>query len=523
MSHTPPSKTAIISLTNKQGIEKFCKGLCQLGYHILSTGGTARLLRDHGIPVEDVSEYTDSPEIFSGRVKTLHPRIHGGILYDRNNPEHVKEASTRKILPIDLVIVNLYDFKSAAAKKPTWDEVIESIDIGGPTMLRSAAKNFANCLPVIDPNDYEEILSLLQRNALTSAERRRFAGKVFHEISQYDRAIADYFAHEGASIEGADLPDELNLDYQKVESLRYGENPHQKAGLYRGEHDAPGLASAPLLQGKQLSYNNYLDLDAAYRLVLDFGTTPTLAIIKHTNPCTIASANKLSTEDLFAKALKGDPKSSFGGIVATNQVIDKDAATAMEKVFFECIVAPRFTAEAREILATKKNLRLLEIPFNEEMKTRALETKTISGGLLVQEADTASDEKSWKYVTAKQASPAQYNDLKFAFTVVGHVKSNAIVLAKDGQTIGIGAGQMSRIDSLMMAAQKAKESFGSTEGCVLASDAFFPFADCVEFAMQIGAKAIIQPGGSVRDADSITACNNFGLAMIFTGARHFRH
>jgi phosphoribosylaminoimidazolecarboxamide formyltransferase/IMP cyclohydrolase len=448
--------------------------------------------------------------------------IHGGILFDRNQAQHRAEVAEAAIRPIDLVVVNLYDFAKARSLGLPLEKAIESIDIGGPTMLRAAAKNYQHCLPVIDPADYDEIIRLLEAGQMTSAKRQIFAGKVFRTISSYDQMIAAYFESPSQEEAQSGFPGQLNLSLAKAQTLRYGENPHQQGALYR-DLEAPegGFMKADVIQGKALSYNNYLDLDAAYRLVADLPGTA-VAIIKHTNPCGVACSNKLPLAEIYAQALACDPTSAFGGIIATNRTIDGKTAALIKEIFFECIVAPDFDREALQILSEKKNLRLLKVPA--EPSKIKFDIKAIEGAYLVQQSDQAnSNPASWNTVTKVKATSAQIDDLAFAFTVCKHVKSNAIVLAKDGRTLGIGAGQMSRIDSLAAAIKKASQNNVKLEGAVLASDAFFPFGDCVEESAKHGIKAIVQPGGSIRDEESIQACDKHQINMMFTGTRHFRH
>ncbi len=522
MSRSKP--LALLSVTDKTDLIPFAKGLAALGYEILSTGGTAKLLADSGIACTEASAYTGSPEILDGRVKTLHPKIHGGILFDRQRPAHVAQVEELGIRPIDLVVVNLYDFqKKALDAGLDLPQAIEYVDIGGPCMLRAAAKNYLSSLPVIDPKDYQRCLEHLQKGELPTAFRRELAGKVFRHVSNYDAMIAGLYENEAEA-----LPKALHLDLTEVSALRYGENPHQQAKFYRSALSAKGgLQTAKVLQGKELSYNNLLDIDGAVQLVADFPEHQAVAIIKHTNPCGVAIGS--AGEALLAtyqKALASDPKSAFGGIVAFNREVDGPTAEALSQLFLECIAAPGFNAEAQKILAAKKNLRLLEVPYLRDTETleKQYDVRSVLGGLLLQEKDQARTAASrFEIVTEAKPDAAAMNDLVFAQRVCKHVKSNAIVYAKDGQTLAVGAGQMSRIDSAQFAAQKAAEFGRSLQGAVMASDAFFPFRDSVDTAAKLGIKNIIQPGGSMRDAESITACNEHKIGMVFTGVRHFKH
>lgn len=529
------SPLALLSVTDKTGVVDFARGLRALGFELLSTGGTARLLAEHGLPVTEVASYTGSPEILDGRVKTLHPKIHGGILFDRSKASHEAEAREFGLRPIDLVVVNLYAFEAEAQSKGLSPEkAIEYIDIGGPCMLRAAAKNYAHCAAVIDPADYERCLSEL-KEGLSQHFRLHLAAKTFLAISQYDSMIARYLAKglEAAARLAApadELPPRLGLQLELQQSLRYGENPHQKAAFYRSPlSTAGGLQDARVLQGKELSYNNLLDCDAAAQIVADFPESVACTIIKHTNPCGTALAREgEKLVDLYRRVLALDPKSAFGGIVAFNREVDAPTAQAMSELFLECIVAPSFSQEAQAVLQTKKNLRLLELPYLQKDAQREAiwDVRSVLGGILVQQHDQVraeADHGRWEIVTQKKPDPAQAADLVFAMRLCKHVKSNAIVYAKDLVAVAVGAGQMSRVDAATFAAEKAKEFGRSTEGTVMASDAFFPFRDTVDLAATLGVKAIIQPGGSMRDAESIAAANEHGIAMVFTGVRHFRH
>jgi phosphoribosylaminoimidazolecarboxamide formyltransferase/IMP cyclohydrolase len=516
---------ALISVYEKSGVTEFARQLTALGIEIVSTGGTARLLREAGLAVRDVAELTGWPEMLGGRVKTLHPKVHGGILFRRNLEEDRKQAEQHQIAPIDLVVVSLYPFEATAAKPGlTPEELIENIDIGGPTMVRSAAKNFESVAVVTDPADYARVAAELGAGRELSLETRlELARKAFAATARYDGMIAtelERLAAEGGAVrlgERPALPERLHLALTKQQAMRYGENPHQQAALYvPAGRRAAGLAAAKQLQGKELSYNNLVDLDAAWALAEEFAK-PAAVIVKHNNPC--GTAEQETLVEAYRKALACDPVSAFGGVLAFNRTLDAATAEEVAKLFVECIVAPGYAAGAREKLAGKKNLRLMEIPA--EAGPAEPELKRISGGVLVQQPDrhalTAADLKT---VTERAPTLAEKEAMLFAWKVAKHVKSNAIVFAREGQTLGVGAGQMSRVDSVKIAVLKAQMPLA---GSVVASDAFFPFPDGVEEAAHAGAKAVIQPGGSVRDADVIAAANRLGLAMVFCGVRHFRH
>lgn len=524
---------ALISVHDKSGIEDFAKRLSAMGIELVSTGGTSRLLREGGIAVRDVADLTGWPEMLGGRVKTLHPKVHGGILFRRKLAEDQKQAAEHAIAPIDLVVVNLYPFEATAAKTElTPQELIEKIDIGGPTMLRSAAKNFEDVAVVTDPRDYGRVADELSaRRELSLSTRLELARKAFAMTARYDGIIAmelERLAVEGEALQlnkAVALPKRLYVALAEQQPMRYGENPHQQAALYvPAGHQATGFAAAKQLQGKDLSYNNLADLDSAWKLVREF-SRPATAIIKHNNPCGVAEGETL--EESYCAALACDPVSAFGGIVAFNRTLDARTAGEVGKLFTECVVAPDFDSGARETLAAKKNLRLLAMGSNASLAGGAtrisrdeLELRRISGGVLVQTPDTHALESSEiKKVTRRAPAEQELADLLFAWKVCKHVKSNAIVFAHSGRTIGIGAGQMSRIDAVKIAVAKAQESLAGT---VMASDAFF-FPDTVEAASKAGATAAIQPGGSVRDAEVIAAADALGIAMVFTGIRHFRH
>jgi len=518
---------ALISVFDKTGIVEFAKRLAALNIEILSTGGTAKLLREAGVAVRDVSDFTGWPEMLGGRVKTLHPKVHGGLLYRRNLADDQKQAAEHGIAPIDLVVVNLYPFAATAAKQGlTAEELIENIDIGGPTMLRSAGKNFESVTVVTDPADYARVAHELEAAKDTSLETRRdLALKVFAATSRYDGMIATELERLAAApdhltlTEKAVLPERMHVALQKQQALRYGENPHQAAALYvPAGRAASGLAAAKQLQGKELSYNNLVDLEAARSLAAEFAE-PAAVIVKHNNPC--GTAEQFTLKEAYLKALAGDPISAFGGVLAFNRRIDAATAGEVAKLFVECIAAPGFDDEAKAIFAAKKNLRLLELPPDGLQPERGLQLKRILGGMLVQEPDLGElNNDALKVVTQRQPTAAEMHTMRFAWKVCKHVKSNAIVFAKDGATLGVGAGQMSRVDSVKIAVLKAQSSLAAT---VVASDAFFPFPDGVEEAAKAGATAFIQPGGSVRDSDVIAAADRLGLAMVFTGMRHFLH
>jgi phosphoribosylaminoimidazolecarboxamide formyltransferase / IMP cyclohydrolase len=519
---------ALISVYDKTGILEFAKRLAALRIEILSTGGTAKLLREGGVAAKDVSEFTGWPEMLGGRVKTLHPKVHGGLLFRRNLPEDRKEAAQHGIAPIDLIVVNLYPFEATAAKPNlTAEEMIENIDIGGPTMLRSAAKNFESVTVVTDPADYEKIANELETYHDTSlATRLELARKVFATTARYDGLITTELERLAVAATGRVelgvkplLPERMHIVLRKQQPLRYGENPHQAAALYIPAGSAlEGLAAAKQLQGKELSYNNFVDLEAARSLASEFAG-PAAVIIKHNNPC--GTAEQETLREAYEKALACDPISAFGGVLAFNRAVDAATAAEVAKLFVECIVAPGFDAKAREIFAAKKNLRLLELPPGGLRTETHLQWKRISGGVLVQQPDTGElNDNELRTVTKRVPSAEEMRAMRFAWKVAKHVKSNAIVFAKDGATLGVGAGQMSRVDSVKLAVMKAQSSLARS---VVASDAFFPFPDGVEESAKAGAVAVIQPGGSVRDNEVIAAAEKLGLAMVFTGIRHFLH
>lgn len=515
---------ALLSVSDKRGLAEFARGLAGLGVEILSTGGTASLLAEAGVQVVPVSQVTGFPEILGGRVKTLHPMIHGGILARRDNPSHLKQLEELGIGPIDLVAVNLYPFRRTVETPGTTLEVaLENIDIGGPTLVRAAAKNHPGVLVVVNPDRYGEILRRLQDGQdLDGQFRLELAAEAFRHTAAYDALIATHLTSLTGEGEDARFPAELTLTWEKASELRYGENPHQRAAFYRQVPPDPySLAGATQLQGKELSFNNINDAYAALALVREL-PSPAAVAVKHTNPCGVAQGD--SVLQAYRLAHAADPVSIFGGVVAFNQVVDGDTAHALAEIFLEIVLAPGFTAKAREILGSKKNLRLLEIappPGGAGRWTGPLDLKRVSGGLLVQEADLpVANPDVWKTVTKRQPTAAELADLAFAWTVVKHVKSNAIVLAHAACTTGIGAGQMNRIDSARIAIEAAGDKAAVS---VLASDAFFPFPDVVAAAAAAGVRAIAQPGGSIRDEESIRRADELGVSMVFTGVRHFRH
>jgi len=509
------TKRALISVSNKTGIIEFAKGLNELGYEILSTGGTLNQLQDAKVNATAVDDITKFPEILGGRVKTLHPNIHGGLLAKRDNESHVKELETQKIDPIDLVVVNLYPFKETLAKTDvSHDDIVENIDIGGPTMLRAAAKNYQDVTVIVDPEDYDGALTLLKKDELTEEQRKQFAAKVFRHTAHYDGMIANYFTEETGEL----FTPTFTRTFERVQSLRYGENPHQEATFYElPNYKGVSLATANQLHGKELSYNNIQDANAALEIVLEY-TDPATVAVKHMNPCGIGLATDLSTS--FTRAYEADSISIFGGIIACNREVDAATANQMKEIFLEIVIAPSFSTEALTILQAKKNIRLLTIPMDQDITVYEKMT-SVKGGLLVQTNDSGKiDEADLTVVTKTKPSEAEIEDLLFAWKAVKHVKSNAIVLAKNKQTIGIGAGQMNRIGAAEIAIKQAGEK---AQASVLASDAFFPMPDTVEAAINAGVTAIIQPGGSKRDQDSIDKCNEHGIAMVTTGMRHFKH
>jgi phosphoribosylaminoimidazolecarboxamide formyltransferase / IMP cyclohydrolase len=520
---------ALISVSDKSGIVEFARALAGYGIELVSTGGTRKALSDAGLKGLDVSDLTGFPEMMDGRVKTLHPAVHGGLLARRGDAAHADAMRAHDIRPIDLLVVNLYPFEDTVARGADFDLCIENIDIGGPAMIRAAAKNHDDVAVLVDAGDYAAVLAELQQHGgMTTLElRRRLAAKAYARTAAYDAAIANWFASELKDI----APDYRAIGGRLIEKLRYGENPHQAAAFYRTPDLRFGVSTARQAQGKQLSYNNINDTDAAYECVAEFdpARTAACAIIKHANPCGVAEADSLL--DAYRKALACDSVSAFGGIVALNRTLDADAARAITEIFTEVIIAPDATAEAIAIVGTKKNLRLLLAGGLPDPRASGLTAKTVAGGLLVQSRDNAVvDDMVLKPVTRRVPTNSELRDLRFAFRVAKHVKSNTIVYAKDLATVGIGAGQMSRVDSARIAARKAQDAAKTaglkepaTKGSVVASDAFFPFADGLLVAIEAGATAVIQPGGSVRDDEVIKAADDHGVAMVFTGTRHFRH
>ena len=513
---------ALISVSEKAGVVEFARALSALGVTILSTGGTAKLLEKEGVPVTEVSRHTGFPEMLDGRLKTLHPRIHGGLLARRDLPAHMTAIRDAGIEPIDLLVVNLYPFQATVADPDCrLEDAIENIDIGGPTMLRAAAKNHGGVAVLVDPADYAPVLEQIRTTgAVSGATRLALAKKVFAHTAAYDGAIANYLFSLDGDGKRREYPDVLNLQFRKLQDMRYGENPHQSAAFYRDDKPVAGsLASCRQLQGKELSYNNVADADAAWECVKSF-SEPACAIIKHANPCGVAVAENLL--GAYQKAFKTDPVSAFGGIIAFNRALDRAAAEAVSRQFAEVIIAPRVEPEARALLAGKQNLRVLEVPLAYDVQ--AHDFKRVGGGLLVQSPDAHRIERAaLKVVSAKTPTEAQFADLMFAWRVAKYVKSNAIVFCAGGMTLGVGAGQMSRVDSARIASIKAQNAGLSLSGSVVASDAFFPFRDGLDVVADAGAVAVIQPGGSVRDDEVVAAANERGMAMVFTGVRHFRH
>jgi phosphoribosylaminoimidazolecarboxamide formyltransferase/IMP cyclohydrolase len=529
VSHLRRITRALLSVSDKSGLVDFAREIASYGVELVSTGGTAKALKEAGLAVIDVSEVTGFPETMDGRVKTLHPKVHGGLLAVRGNKEHVAAMERHGIRPIDLLVVSLYPFEDTVAKGRPFDDCIENIDIGGPAMIRAAAKNHADVTVVVEPTDYAKVLAeLAAHNGMTTLElRQRLAAKAFACTAAYDAAIANWFADEVRD----EAPDYRAFGGRLIQELRYGENPHQAAAFYRGGGERFGVATARQLQGKELSYNNINDTDAAYECVAEFDPRRTAAcvIVKHANPCGVAEGGSLL--EAYRKALACDPVSAFGGIVALNRRLDAEAAKAITEIFTEVIIAPEASDEAIKIVAAKKNLRLLLAGGLPDPRAKGLTVKSVAGGLLVQSRDNAVvDEMQLKTVTKRAPTAKELDDLRFAFRVAKHVKSNTIVYARDRATVGIGAGQMSRVDSARIAARKAEDAAREaklaqplTRGSVVASDAFFPFPDGLLVAIEAGATAVIQPGGSVNDDKVIAAADAHDVAMVFTGVRHFRH
>jgi phosphoribosylaminoimidazolecarboxamide formyltransferase/IMP cyclohydrolase len=520
---------ALLSVSDKTGLLDFARQLAGYGIELVSTGGTAKALKDAGLRVLDVAELTGFPEMMDGRVKTLHPKVHGGLLAIRADKEHAASMQEHGIKPIDLLVVNLYPFEETVAKGATYDDCVENIDIGGPAMIRAAAKNHNDVAVVVDTTDYAKVLAELAAHAgmLSLGLRKKLAAKAYARTAAYDAAISNWFA---ATLKD-DAPDYRAFGGKLIQPLRYGENPHQSAAFYKSPGERFGVASARQVQGKELSYNNINDTDAAYECIAEFDPKRTAAcvIVKHANPCGVAEADSLV--DAYVKALACDSTSAFGGIVALNRTLDAEAAKAITEIFTEVIIAPDATEEAIQIVAAKKNLRLLLAGGVPDPRANGLTVKSVAGGLLVQSRDNAVvDDMTLKTVTQRAPTAAELADLAFAFRVAKHVKSNTIVYARDRATVGIGAGQMSRVDSARIAARKAQDAANDlklsaplTKGSVVASDAFFPFADGLLVAIEAGATAVIQPGGSMRDDLVIQAADEHGIAMVFTGTRHFRH
>ncbi len=508
---------ALISVYDKTGVVEFARAIAGAGFELVSTGGTHRTLSEEGgLPVRQVADVTGSPEILEGRVKTLHPVVHAGILARRDSADHVAELAEHGIETIDLVAVNLYPFVSTVSNPDvTLDDALENIDIGGPTMLRAAAKNFPSVVVVVDPADYFWVAERLAGDSLNTEERRGLAAKAFHHVSQYDTAVTGYLNQSGQADDS--LPDALALSFTKVAGLRYGENPHQQGALYvPSQQSSGGIARAEQLHGRELSFNNLMDADAAWRVVCDFDR-PTVSVIKHTNPCGLSSHQDQA--EAYRRAYEGDSVSAFGGIVGFNRTVTAEAAEAMGPVFYEVVVAPGYSPEALAILQRKRNLRILQVRQGTE--DQPYDVRPLTGGMLVQTPDTlAEDPAEWKAVTERVPTAAELEDLGFAWTAAKHIKSNAIVFAKDRTLVGMGAGQPNRVVSVHLSGRAAGEK---SKGSVLASDAFFPFPDNIELAAEAGVTAIVQPGGSIRDDEVIEAANKHGLAMVFTGVRHFRH
>lgn len=513
-------KRALISVSDKTGVIEMAKGLSALGAEILSTGGTAKTLRDAGVKVTDVAAYTGSPEILDGRVKTLHPKIHGGLLGRRSLEAHVEQMNQYKIDPIDVVVVNLYPFEATIAKPDCrFEDAIENIDIGGPSMLRSAAKNHEDVLVVVDPADYVRVLDAVKSNTATATLRRQLAMKVFQHTARYDGLIAAYLEQQ---VQGGEVkfPKVLSLQFELAETLRYGENPHQQGAFYRERYGTePSVSRGKILHGKAMSYNNFLDANSALELVKEYDETA-VAIIKHNNPCGVALG--ATSVEAYVKARETDPVSAFGGVIAFNRTVDLAAATEITSTFVEVVIAPGFAEDALAELKRKKDLRLLDVGPLMKVKQEGFDLKKLVGGLIVQDRDLGvlPDLRALTVPTVRKPTDEEYAACGFAWKVCKHVKSNAIVYAKPGQTVGIGAGQMSRVDSVKLAAMKAQMP---VKGCVMASDAFFPFRDGLDAAADVGITAVIQPGGSIRDTEVVKAADEHGMTMILTGMRHFRH
>ena len=506
---------ALISVSDKRGIVEFARGLIAMGWEIVSTGGTAAALRKAGVPVTAVDQVTGFPEILDGRVKTLHPAIHAGLLARPDQPEHQRELTTHQILPFQLVAVNLYPFRATIANpSATFEDAIENIDVGGPAILRAAAKNHQHVMPIVDPIDYAWVLEQLRSGGVADECRRSLAAKVFGHTAEYDTSVAGYLT---APEEG--LPSRINLSVERMQELRYGENPGQRATLY-GTEEPRGIRDMKQRHGKEMSFNNLLDIDAAASAVAAWKNRPACVIIKHATPCGIAVGR--TGPEAMRKARTTDPVSAFGGVIACNTVIDREMAESLRDLFVEVVAAPSIPEDALEVFKEKRTVRVVELPIG--IPVGSLDWKSVRGGFLVQDRFTFdASEEGWKVVTTRGPTPEEWNDLRFAWAAVASVKSNAVLIARDEQAIGIGAGQMSRVDAVFLAIHKARQQQHRTEGAALASDGFFPFPDGVEEAARAGVGAIIQPGGSVRDAEVIAAANRYGMAMVLTGRRMFRH
>ncbi|MEM3422107.1 MAG: bifunctional phosphoribosylaminoimidazolecarboxamide formyltransferase/IMP cyclohydrolase [Candidatus Bilamarchaeaceae archaeon] len=508
---------ALLSVYQKEGIVEFAKELSELGYTIISSGGTSKTLQESGIKTIEISKFTGSPEMMDGRVKTLHPKIHAGILMDRSNKKHIEEAKKNGIEPIDIVVVNLYPFEETVLKKPSLEEAIENIDIGGPTLLRAAAKNYKNVIVVCNPKYYRRVIDELKKGELSEKLREELAAAVWEHVAHYDTVIENYFKKKWQLTEA--YPDYLNLTFRKKCELRYGENPHQTGALYYDPHDGNiSIADAKQYGGKELSYNNILDMNSAYRLINQF-EEPTAVIIKHNNPCGVATNTSVVEAYRIARAV--DPEAAFGGIVAVNRKVTKELANEIITRFVEIVLAPEYDKEAIEILNKKPNLRVMELPFV-PIKNKFKTYRSVLGGLLVQDADIELYNEL-KVVTKRKPTKEEMEAMLYAWKIVKYVRSNAIVYARKNRAVGIGAGQMKRIDAAKIGAMIAQEFGDNTKGCAMASDAFFPFRDGIDYAASLGITAIIQPGGSIKDNEVIEAANEHNIAMVFTGMRHFRH
>ena len=509
---------ALLSVYDKTGIVSFARELHTLGYELVSSGGTAKALEDAGLPVLSVAEVTGSPEMLDGRVKTLHPRIHGGLLARRDVPDHMAQLAEFDITAIDILVSNLYPFEATLQQQGLQDiDIIEQIDIGGPAMVRAAAKNFASVIVLTDPSDYDRLLGELKTGDISPQERRSLAAKAFGHVSTYDSLVAEFLRADGTEI----FPPELTLGMRRVSIPKYGENSHQQAAAYqrlRAGHPAPGILNAERLSGDELSFNNYLDADAAWQAAQLFDE-PTVCIVKHTVPCGLAIRETLA--EAYQAAFEGDPVSAFGGIVALNRPVDMETARLLRKIKLDIIIAPSYEPDALELVLKKKNTRILTLPNREDERVQELDVRPIGGGLLVQTPDIeAEDTANWRTVTEKQPTAREMSDLEFAWRIIPLVKSNAIIFVKDRAIVGLGAGQPNRLESVAIAARKAGDH---AAGAVMASDAFFPFPDGIERGIDAGITAVIQPGGSVKDNDVIAAADRAGISMVFTGRRHFRH